>query len=243
MRALASTELLAVWEWGEDRHTIDRSLALLAVALPERSWGELAALPVGRRNGLLLELRRQSFGPVLAAHLSCSACGEPLEFELELKDLLECAGENESTEVEVSAKGWKVRSRLPDSRDLAAIVGCSDDREGRELLVKRCVLEARHKGRDRTNQALPPLVLEALSTQVEAADPLAIIELQLTCPGCGHRDTELLDAGALIWSDVRTEADRLLSEIDVLARRYGWTEEQILALGPRRRRAYIELET
>jgi hypothetical protein len=243
MRALASPELLAVWEWGEDRHTIDRSLALLAAAMPEASWDELAALPVGRRDALLLELRWRSFGSLVEAHAPCSACGETMEIELEIRDLLDRAGDTDDTEIELEMDGWEIRCRLPDSRDLAAVVGCADDQEGRGLLLDRCVTRALRNGNDHSATELPPQVIDELSQRLEAADPLAVIEIQATCPECGHGDSELLDAGSLVWSEVRTEADRLLREVDVLARRYGWTEDEVLALGPRRRRAYLELET
>ena len=33
----------------------------------------------------------------------------------------------------------------------------------------------------------------------------------------------------------------LLRDVDTLARAYGWTEEQVLALGDARRGAYLEL--
>jgi len=242
MRALASPELLAVWEWGEDRHPIDRSLALLASALPERSWDELAALPVGRRDAMLLELRRRSFGSVLEARFPCSDCGEAMELELEISELLRQAGDSDRTEVEIAADGWQVRCRLPDSRDLAALVTCSDEDQGREMLMRRCIVSASLNGTERTIDDLPAAVTDALSRRMEDADPLAVIELQATCPECGHVDTALLDAGAVVWTEVCSEADRLLREIDVLARRYGWTEQQVLALSPRRRRAYLDLE-
>jgi hypothetical protein len=242
MHVLASRELLTVWEWGEGRHAIDRSLALLAAACPERSWEELAALPVGRRDALLLELRRKSFGSVLDVHTTCSSCFEHIEVSVEIGDLLALAGEPDTGEVAVSVSGWKVQVRLPDSNDLAAAALCSNEAEGRALLLQRCVLNASHDGRDRTPEELPPPVVEELSARLEAADPLAVIEIQSTCPSCGHVVTDDLDAGALLWSEVESEAHRLLLEVDTLARRYGWTEEEVLALGPRRRRAYLGLE-
>lgn len=242
MRALASCELLTVWEWGEDRHAIDRALALLAAACPERSWEELSALPVGRRDALLLEFRRKSFGPVLEAHSSCPSCDERIEVALEIRDLLAEDRETEPGEVAISVSGWDVLSRLPDSSDLAAVVGCRDEAEGRALLLQRCVVKARHEGQDRPPEELPSQLLEALSARLEAADPLAVIEIRSTCPACGHMGTEILDAGALLWTEIRSQADQLLREVDILARRYGWTEGEVLALGPRRRQAYLELD-
>jgi len=40
---------------------------------------------------------------------------------------------------------------------------------------------------------------------------------------------------------VRARAQRLLREVDALAHVYGWTESEVLALGERRRAAYLAL--
>jgi hypothetical protein len=44
-----------------------------------------------------------------------------------------------------------------------------------------------------------------------------------------------------VWTELRAHARRLLREVDVLARAYGWTEPDVLALDERRRAAYLEL--
>lgn len=54
MRSLSDLDMVRVWEWGEARHPVDRALGLLRTALPEWSADDLAALPLGRRDGLLL---------------------------------------------------------------------------------------------------------------------------------------------------------------------------------------------
>ena len=239
---MASSELLAVWEWGEGRHTIDRCLALLAAALPDRDWDELAALPIGHRDALLIELRGRTFGPVLEARAPCAACGEPLDVELTLDDLLAQGGKGGDDVIEIAIDDWQVTCRLPDSRDLASIAGCDTVPEARRVLMHRCIVSARRNHAACDVESLSPEVIEALSARLEAADPLAVIEVRTRCPGCGADDSMVLDPGALIWDEIRGEAHRLLREIDTLARRYGWTEQQILALGSRRRRTYLEME-
>ena len=41
--------------------------------------------------------------------------------------------------------------------------------------------------------------------------------------------------------EVQARARRLLREVDVLARAYGWTEADVLALSEQRRTAYLEI--
>jgi hypothetical protein len=50
-----------------------------------------------------------------------------------------------------------------------------------------------------------------------------------------------LDPGEFLWSKVNLQAHRLLQDVHLLARAYGWTESDVLRLGPGRRQAYLEL--
>ena len=73
------------------------------------------------------------------------------------------------------------------------------------------------------------------------ADPLAEVLVDLVCPACEKRFVADLDLGAFVWADLSAQARRLIREVDVLARTYGWTEPEVLALGEGRRAVYLEL--
>ena len=62
-----------------------------------------------------------------------------------------------------------------------------------------------------------------------------------TCLGCGHPWQPLFDIATLLWTELTNLARSLIEEVDALASAYGWSERDILALGGRRRRAYLEL--
>ncbi|MFX8875776.1 hypothetical protein ABTM97_19615, partial [Acinetobacter baumannii] len=53
-------------------------------------------------------------------------------------------------------RGWDIEYRLPNSEDLLAIraAGLSPD-DGERALLQRCVLAARHRGRDAGIEVLP----------------------------------------------------------------------------------------
>src|SRR5947209_14180209 len=87
MRPLATWELLEVWDRGADQPSTERALALLASACPERPREDLAALPIGRRDGLLLALRAATFGSDLVSIASCPGCGERLETAFRVEDI------------------------------------------------------------------------------------------------------------------------------------------------------------
>jgi hypothetical protein len=51
----------------------------------------------------------------------------------------------------------------------------------------------------------------------------------------------LFDAGEFLLAELSTRARTLLYEVHLLARNYGWSEHDILALSDRRRASYVEL--
>jgi hypothetical protein len=73
------------------------------------------------------------------------------------------------------------------------------------------------------------------------ADPLAEVLVDHSCSACGGAFTADLDVGSFVWAELQARARRLMKEVDLLARAYGWTETEVLALSERRRAAYLEL--
>lgn len=65
MRPLTNFEIIELWESASMLHPIDRVLAILQKDLEPYSRDELAALPLGSRDVLLLALRRATFGSTL----------------------------------------------------------------------------------------------------------------------------------------------------------------------------------
>lgn len=263
MHALTALDLLNIWERGEGLHSVDRALTLLVSACPEMSWNELTHLSIGERDTLLLILRELTLGRRLDGVSVCPACGERLEFSLDITDLQHGAGDNilgmntsisssGTTDSNVSeqaalpegfleVEGVAIRFRLPNSLDLAAIAGCTDTTAGRELLLQRCLLQARKDEVEIATNALPSSIYEKLVAQMSACQPAADLILELDCPNCSHRWSTILDIASFFWAEVTALARQLLREVHVLARSYGWTETDILAMSANRRALYLEL--
>jgi uncharacterized protein (UPF0212 family) len=240
VRPLSAAELLGAWEAGEDQHPLDRALTLLGAADPAASRGELARLPLGERDARLLRLRARTVGRPLAGYTECPACGERLEFTLGAEELLP-AEEPGPGPWDAAAGEVALRFRLPDSRDLAAAAGCRSVAEARRLLATRCVLEARAGDRPVDPAALAEDAVEALAARMAEVAPDTERTLALACPACGTAWEAALDVPAFFWAEVAVRARRLMHEVDALARAYHWSEPEILAMSPRRRRAYLEM--
>jgi len=244
MRPLSAYDLLRVWEVGEDQHPLDRALTLLAVACPEQTWDELAALSVGQRDARLLALREWTCGPRLNGFAECPRCAEGLEFEVAVADLRVTAEPDAAEEArELDTDGLALRFRLPDSRDLAAALDCQDPAAARSLLVQRCVLEASRDGVPVAHSELPAEAITGLARRMDECDLQAEVLLDLRCPACDHAWQALFDIATFFWAELAAQAKRLLREVHTLARAYGWREADILGMSARRRQFYLEMAT
>lgn len=240
MQADPATALLTLWEVGAD------PLALLAASSGETPE-TIALMPVGRRDAALVDLHAALFGTAIAATISCPACEAVAEVALDAADILaQPAGE---PEVEVSFEDWTVKARAANSRDIAALEQASGDADAAAIanrarrLALALVTDCRRAGQPQNPETLPDAVIDALGEALAAADPLATIDLAINCPACGGTIVALHDPAVHLARAVDSGARRVVSDVALLARSFGWSEAEILAMGPQRRAAYLELVT
>ena len=242
MQALTAQQLLALWESGHVRKPAQRALALLAAACPESPVESLAALSIGRRDAGLLRLREWAFGSQLAGTSDCPKCGELLEMSF-AADEIRASDETESEVFFLRAAEYELKFRLPNSLDLIAIEKLEgEDREAlKEVLIDRCVLEARCNDEQIQIVQLPEQTIAALSQRMAEVDPQSDVRLALNCPNCSHSWSALFDIVSFFWREIDAWARRVLQEIHVLASAYGWPEQYILMMNPGRRAFYLEM--
>lgn len=243
MHSLAPRSVVEIWEYGQRRGNAERALKILGAAFPDHDPGVLADLPVGEHDALLLQLHERSFGHGLESQARCPGCSAVLRFELDTRQLLAGRAAAARTEESLSQDGYEVHFRLPAAGDLAALASCSDLEAARAALLERCVLRCRHQGQELVTEELPEEVVAAVAQRMEERDPLAEIPLRIDCNACSHRWEAVLDIGSYLWVEVSTLAERLLYEVHALARAYGWSEAEVLALGAERRSFYLAMAT
>lgn len=237
--SLSARDIVRAWDWGQDKHPVDRALILLALAYPELSHDALADMTVGQRNGRLLALRERTLGTTLRSLATCESCGAALEFSVPVAALSD--DEPSALAHALEHDGFRLRFRLPTSRDLAAVVGFGADEAGRHLLIERCVVSAEHNGQPVTAEELPDTLVAVLAEAVGECDPQAEKRLRLTCTQCGHRWSALFDIAAFFWAELDGMARRLIGEVATLSRAYGWGEAEILGMSAARRQLYLEM--
>jgi len=220
--------ILALWESAVGRPRVQRDDALLGEAGPPRA--------LGARNRSWLAIRAALFGRDWPLRSDCPSCAGPCEFVIDAAAL---AGELAALPAARAAatiewRGRTIALRAPTADDLGDVSGAEDVADAARLLLACCA-----PGEDVAE--LDEHDLAALAHEIESLDPAAMISFALTCPDCGHGWPAPVDVAEALWSEVREAAERSLTEIDALARAYGWDEEQVLRLSPVRRAAYLQL--
>jgi hypothetical protein len=240
MQPVSTAALLDVWERGQTLGAVHRALLLVSAAHPEVPLETLAAWPIGERDRHVFELREQVFGRRIDGFSACPACSEKLELSFATSDLQHPAAQ--AAEQQVEADGHHVTFRLPNSLDLLEISTADGDVATAETqLLRRCIRKVECRGATVELEAVPTPVAQRVVQQMAEADPQAVVELALACPACSHRWSEPFDIVTFFWREIEVWAQRLLRDVHTLASAYGWTESEILALSPQRRRLYLEM--
>ncbi|MCR8577224.1 hypothetical protein [Streptomyces sp. Isolate_219] len=246
MTVTGPAELLATWEAGLARQGGDRALLLHRAARPGAGADALLSAPPGERAADLFALRRALFGERMQITLDCADpdCAAAMEFELDAAGL-GARPQVPEDGLRVAEGDWTVMFRLPSVADLTAVASlAAGAEEARRLLGARCARTARRDGRPATDEelaALPEAVLKRFAEAAERADPAAEVVLNIACPECGAATPAELDIAAYLWTELDVWARDVLLDVHLLASAYGWSEPQILALSPLRRRYYLEL--
>ena len=168
---------------------------------------------------------------------SCPSCKANNEFSVDAQalaaELASRLPDSDQT-YRLNVGEHSIAFRLPRSDDLIEAANSGDPDTTALTLLQRCIVNGDQVGLDVATQ-------EQLSTRMQELDPAAVVNFSITCPACSHAWDAVIDVGAAVWTEVKAAAERLLLDIDALARTYGWSELQILALSPLRRAAYLQL--
>ena len=231
--------LLGAWECGAAEAPLDRAPSLLYSLGAMAESMQTGELTVGQCEAMLFELRRAIFGETLEAVATCPACQTEVELTVALDQLQPPVRKGPISPVTVHADGYALLCRIPRNEDLRALTDQGQEVTLRDLL-ERCVLEV--------NSPSEPAVLPhglseaAVETTIEAladSDPGACTALRVRCP-CGSEWDDELDIRTVLWNDLTEWVGRTLAEVHHLARSYGWSEAEILAMSGWRRRWYLE---
>ncbi len=228
--ALALARRLA---WAEDGHEIE--------------WTKLAPTDL---DFLVLRLRQVIIGDRITSDLHCRAdgCGSRVDISFSIEDylahhhpksperrgrwrVLACVDEPgwfELAPTSQDAGDAGARFRLPTVADQMHALAHADPAM---VLERSCIRP------DRLGANLRRRVEVAMS----AMAPALAGEVGGQCPDCGATVTARFDPRRYCLRELRDRARYIYEDVDLLACRYHWTEESILAMPNTRRAGYVEL--
>lgn len=236
MQTPSALQMLHIWEEGQDHPPWARALLLLEAAEIGMEHAALTRLPLGERDARLLELRARFFGETLSSLADCPACGERLELNFSIDDV-RLPGPTAALFLFESGD-LCVSFRLPDSTDLEALPPGPD---APRALLEACLQDITRGGAPAALADLNEAEVAALIAHMGEADPRADLKAAMNCPNCSHRWSARFDILGFLWEELGAWVRRVLVEVHVLARAYGWREDDVLALSPWRRQYYIGL--
>jgi hypothetical protein len=214
-------DFLALWDEGAGRHPLDRAVGLVA-QFEGITPDQAAALSIDRRDRALYGIASRLFGDKIGLVATCAECSAETELTFRASDALAVP----ETPDRIALAGGAAWCRLPTSHDLAAAL-TADDPEA--VLLDRVVVGSSPQARSEAGVVL------------ERQAGLADLELAHRCHRCGAEGTTPFDVLDYLWRRIVAEARRLMREVHVIARAYGWSSEAIVALSPARRAAHLAM--
>ena len=193
------------------------------------------ARTVGERVAALLRLYGLNEGVdqvELGARCLNAECGESFAFELPLGPLAALASADDSWPVSLP-DGRALSLRRPTGSDLQRWRAQRPASRGEAL---QAILQDLVPGQPLASEDEP-----ALAAALAESDPLVDLRVAARCPVCGHGQEVAEDLEGLVLTRFAVRQRELLLEVHRLARHYGWTEDQVLAVPPRRRAEYLAL--
>lgn len=234
---LSANQVLALYERSAESDPCTQAIALVA-ALSGHDEDAVAGLSINARDRQLIALQRAMFGHSVVCVTECPACGAQLDVDFVLDDL-PLLPESDKT-IETVHESWQVSLRPPTSRDLLLVRDTNENVErARRMLFERLVTHAACNGEPASPDHIPAEVEEQAVLALANAQSASDIELALSCPDCGHQWAAPYDVASHLATGIRDQAEALMFSVHQLASRYGWTEEQILALPAQRRAFYL----
>jgi hypothetical protein len=230
---------------GKDEQSVAGSQSIDAISLLDRILqgdtgntnliSRAALLPVSDRDRILTAVYMNTYGFKVDASISCPSCTKPFDISFSLHEWA-----NEISNDKVKLLNGKmsdfpfntqngIRFRLPTGEDEMAIMGMEPKNAEMELL-KRCL------PRD-----IKEFDANTIQQEMLEVAPLADSELEAECPECAGKQLLHFNQQQYLLTSLIKEREKLVSEVHLLTKYYGWGLNEILELPRKIRRLYLTM--
>jgi len=209
---------------------------------PDRNL--LWELQVGTRTECLLRIIGMggAFDAALTMRCPNKACGERMEAELSLDELLGSRGET-SDSISVDCGERTIELRKPSGLDqhVWSTQEFESERAAIESMVQTLVIRDNDSLRENNLFSLDDDSFSAINRVMGESDSLVNFSFEVVCPYCENNSEFELDLQALAIEHLKQSQRSLLTTIHHLAKHYHWSEKEIFAVPHWRRIHYLKL--
>ncbi|WP_051820516.1 hypothetical protein [Streptomyces flavochromogenes] len=235
VRSLADPELLLrAWEQASSAPVAARSAVFVHLAGLSPDLDSALDLDVGACATLAAHAHAVAFGREVTGVVACQSCGELMDAQVSLPPAEDLTVAPAAREQDAVVGDFTVRPLT--TRHL--IAATADPDKARTVLLSCCV--RRSDGTPFDPSCLTAEEETLLDVAAERLTGQALLMLRMQCPQCDRPVPAALDPGAVLWDQIDMAALRLMEDVAVLARAFGWSEADVLALPTSRRNAYLE---
>jgi hypothetical protein len=135
--------------------------------------------------------------------------------------------------------GNLIKFRLPNSTDLMEVMALGRGTSQEDALLRKCIEPDSLPAP--LYHEMPEALKNALIQKMEACDPQSDITMAISCPECGHIWDMTFDIMSYLWAEIDDWATNLVQDVYLLAKNFGWSENDILEMGSFRRSLYIKM--
>lgn len=215
------------------------------------AWG---GLTVAELNAVILQLRQALIGDRIATETVCQAkgCGRRIDVTFSISEYL---SHHAPSGPVVHGRRWRVEpaEKQGEEQRWFRLTGAAAGGVPGPIMFRLPTVDDQLSVRGRADAIAqlavrclrPATVPAAARRQVEAAmermAPDLCDEIRGVCPECGSTMTLWFDAMQFCLRELRDRAAFIYEDVDLLARRYHWSEQEIIAMPQARRAAYAEL--
>ena len=183
------------------------------------------------RDRILAYLYISIYGPKVESTITCDKCKEPFDLDFFLTDLL--GHYQQYPELQQKDSTYRIESggvfRFPNGED-ELLLNDVPQSVAENFLISRCLI----KGDPEKDSA-------EVQTRMAEIAPILNIEMQATCPECGHEHLVQFDIQSFLLTKLKQQRPQLIQEIHSIAMNYHWSQKSILALPRNLRKQYAAL--
>jgi len=237
--------------WATSDLNIDFRLArpqivtrILCACLENTTAEDMLRLTVSRRTEYLLRITSLSTGRDLTYALRCIACGQRIEVDFSVDELVavqrEAEGRGAEDGIPVELEGRTLMLRVPTGYDQMRWqrIGFTDARHMVEEMARMLLYDPASPDPAST---LDEAAIKQLNQVLQDFDPLVNFSFAANCPSCGEVGQYEVDLQGAALEALHAMQTRVLEDVHQLALNYHWHEDSIMALPVWRRQHYLSL--